>query len=270
MASPEAFGLFAAGALMSAAVTAHGGLQPPYVVVSVNGVVVVNEEIPASGGVFDLGDGGAALAFPSFDGPEYALLTLNFAVANYTPFTVPQIAVATLYLPPYMSAGAVCGGAVGVGAGLITNEPECSCENSAGAFSDSWATFKIDGSVVAQPLAGAFFSDGECKIEVDGGSASFGSPIPSLPTSPPAQSISIVIAMLVTGCGEAGASAAFQVKGVETAASGDLNSDGVVDGADLGQLLAAWGGTSGAADLNDDAKVDGADLGLLLAAWSDE
>jgi len=46
----------------------------------------------------------------------------------------------------------------------------------------------------------------------------------------------------------------------------DLNGDGVVDGADLGILLGAWGG-DGPADLNDDGVVDGADLGLLLGAW---
>ena len=51
----------------------------------------------------------------------------------------------------------------------------------------------------------------------------------------------------------------------------DLNDDGVVDGIDLGLLLAAWGPcpTSGAcpADFNDDGAVDGSDLGILLAAW---
>lgn len=46
----------------------------------------------------------------------------------------------------------------------------------------------------------------------------------------------------------------------------DLNCDGVVDGADLGILLGAWG-TSGPGDLNDDGLVDGADLGILLGAW---
>lgn len=49
---------------------------------------------------------------------------------------------------------------------------------------------------------------------------------------------------------------------------GDLNGDGVVDGADLGLLLGAWDTADDAADLNDDGVVDGADLGLLLGAWS--
>ncbi|MCA9284881.1 MAG: hypothetical protein KDA22_06695 [Phycisphaerales bacterium] len=46
----------------------------------------------------------------------------------------------------------------------------------------------------------------------------------------------------------------------------DLNGDGTVDGADLGEMLGGWGG-SGAADLNGDGTVDGADLGQLLGAW---
>lgn len=47
---------------------------------------------------------------------------------------------------------------------------------------------------------------------------------------------------------------------------GDLNGDGVVDGADLAALLAQWG-TDGPADLNDDGVVDGADLAAMLANW---
>ena len=50
---------------------------------------------------------------------------------------------------------------------------------------------------------------------------------------------------------------------------GDLNGDGIVDGADAGLLLAQWGacpsGCSG--DLDEDGDVDGADLGLFLSAW---
>jgi hypothetical protein len=50
---------------------------------------------------------------------------------------------------------------------------------------------------------------------------------------------------------------------------GDLNGDGVVDGADLGLLLAAWGSCNGCPeDLNDDGEVDGADLGVLLGSWT--
>lgn len=45
----------------------------------------------------------------------------------------------------------------------------------------------------------------------------------------------------------------------------DFTGNGAVDGADLGELLAAWG-TPGA-DLTGDNTTDGADLGELLAAW---
>ena len=47
----------------------------------------------------------------------------------------------------------------------------------------------------------------------------------------------------------------------------DLNGDGIVGGADLGLLLAAWGTADPAADLNGSGNVDGGDLGLLLSAW---
>ena len=53
---------------------------------------------------------------------------------------------------------------------------------------------------------------------------------------------------------------------------GDLNDDGVVNGADLGLLLGAWGACPGdvpgcLGDLNIDGVVNGADLGLMLGAW---
>ncbi|HMN94960.1 MAG TPA: M12 family metallo-peptidase [Phycisphaerales bacterium] len=48
----------------------------------------------------------------------------------------------------------------------------------------------------------------------------------------------------------------------------DLNQDGVVNAADLGLLLAAWG-TAGPGDLNNNGIVDGGDVGILVALWSD-
>ncbi|MFO0872365.1 MAG: M12 family metallo-peptidase [Phycisphaerales bacterium] len=47
----------------------------------------------------------------------------------------------------------------------------------------------------------------------------------------------------------------------------DLNANGIVDGADLGVLLGAWGTNNAAADLDHNGVVDGADLGLMLGAW---
>jgi len=51
--------------------------------------------------------------------------------------------------------------------------------------------------------------------------------------------------------------------------AGDLNVDGVVNGADLGLMLSSWGfcGTTCPYDLNNDGKVNGGDLGLLLSGW---
>ena len=47
----------------------------------------------------------------------------------------------------------------------------------------------------------------------------------------------------------------------------DINGDGIVDGADLGMLVASWGTAGPEADLDLDGIVGGGDLGLLLAAW---
>ena len=46
----------------------------------------------------------------------------------------------------------------------------------------------------------------------------------------------------------------------------DVNSDGVVDGADLGLVIGGWG-QPGASDVNADGTTDGADLGLVIGAW---
>ena len=49
----------------------------------------------------------------------------------------------------------------------------------------------------------------------------------------------------------------------------DFNGDGLVNGADVGLLLAAWGPCDGCPeDLDDNGVVNGADLGLLLAEWT--
>jgi len=50
---------------------------------------------------------------------------------------------------------------------------------------------------------------------------------------------------------------------------GDLDGNGVVNGADLTLLLNAWGACSGCpADLNGDGSVGAADLAILLNAWT--
>ena len=47
----------------------------------------------------------------------------------------------------------------------------------------------------------------------------------------------------------------------------DLNSDGHVNGIDLGLLLGAWGQAGAAFDLTGDNHTDGADVGVLRGAW---
>ncbi len=47
----------------------------------------------------------------------------------------------------------------------------------------------------------------------------------------------------------------------------DLNGDGRVNGADLGQLISQWGGP-GSADFNGNGIVDGGDLGTMIAEWT--
>ena len=53
---------------------------------------------------------------------------------------------------------------------------------------------------------------------------------------------------------------------------GDLNGDGVVDSADLGLLLVAWGpcprGASCPADFDENGFVDLANLIVLITNWS--
>lgn len=48
---------------------------------------------------------------------------------------------------------------------------------------------------------------------------------------------------------------------------GDLTGDGTVDGADLSDLLGAWGAADSVADLDLDGTVGGSDLAMLLSAW---
>ena len=47
----------------------------------------------------------------------------------------------------------------------------------------------------------------------------------------------------------------------------DLNQDGIVDGADMGIFLTAWGTDDPLADFNGDGLVDGEDFGQLLVDW---
>jgi hypothetical protein len=69
----------------------------------------------------------------------------------------------------------------------------------------------------------------------------------------------------IGGAGAAGR-ATVTFEGVGQACRGDLNSDGTVNGDDLGTLLGAWG-AGGVADLDANGVVNGDDLGILLGEW---
>ena len=59
-----------------------------------------------------------------------------------------------------------------------------------------------------------------------------------------------------------------EIERVTIGLQGDLNGDGLVDGADLGLMLALFGSDDPTEDLNGDGVVGGADLGLLLIDWT--
>ncbi|MHC4833072.1 MAG: alpha-amylase family glycosyl hydrolase [Planctomycetota bacterium] len=50
--------------------------------------------------------------------------------------------------------------------------------------------------------------------------------------------------------------------------SPDITRDGVVNGADLAEILSNWNSDDPFADLNDDGTVNGTDLSMLIASWS--
>ncbi|MFO0873851.1 MAG: hypothetical protein U0575_07750 [Phycisphaerales bacterium] len=54
---------------------------------------------------------------------------------------------------------------------------------------------------------------------------------------------------------------------VDPACLADLSGDSIVDGADLGIMLAAWATDDPSANIDGLGVVDGADLGLMLSAW---
>jgi len=49
--------------------------------------------------------------------------------------------------------------------------------------------------------------------------------------------------------------------------AGNLDGNGIVNGTDLGLLLAGWGEVRPELDVNDDGALEGADLRLILGAW---
>lgn len=65
----------------------------------------------------------------------------------------------------------------------------------------------------------------------------------------------------------AGAALAAATVAAADSCQGDINGDGVVDGADLALVIAQWGTPGPDADLDGTGQVDGRDIGYLLARW---
>lgn len=89
-----------------------------------------------------------------------------------------------------------------------------------------------------------------------------------LPACPPGSEVEYWISAADWCNNVATGTSKFFTEGGTPPIVGDLNDDGIVDGADLGALLGEWGQTDSPADLNDDGIVDGADLGILLGNWT--
>ncbi|MCA9283964.1 MAG: hypothetical protein KDA22_02025 [Phycisphaerales bacterium] len=168
----------------------------------------------------------------------YATLTLGDGgrvfVGGDVEFLAPSYATVTIVL----SAADVNGDALVGAAGSVALDPETP---------QVFAIELADGFV---PIAGDQFTI------LAGSEITGATPEPTLPSLPVGLAWSSVVSF------ESG-SASWVLRIVVAA---DYNGDGVVDGADLGTLLALWGGAEG--DLNGDGIVNGADLGILLAFWS--
>ncbi len=91
-----------------------------------------------------------------------------------------------------------------------------------------------------------------------------------LPTMlPPGQTANLLMdATFTEGTANTQLSMSLDAPGTPISPSADLNGDGLVNGADLGMLLSAWGTSNAAADLSGNGIVDGADLGMMLSAWN--
>ena len=105
----------------------------------------------------------------------------------------------------------------------------------------------------------------------DDGFCSLGSSVALVPDAVCGETLWIRISGVDGGTGTAG----IQIScfGGDCPCTGDLNGDGIVDGADFGLLLSGFGSCPKKGDcpgdLDGNGVVDGADIGLLLATWGD-
>ncbi|MCX5641107.1 MAG: hypothetical protein NT059_09905 [Planctomycetota bacterium] len=145
-----------------------------------------------------------------------------------------------------MALSEVCPGSGLTMASIAYNDDNCACSSGCGTTGISSYSSGLNPTNTGLPLTQNLVAGQTYHLVIGGYSATTGAVSGSLvidgPTPPPPSCL------------------------------GDLNLDYVVNGADLGLLLGAWGacpgGTPGCiGDLNNDGVVNGADLGLLLGAW---
>lgn len=146
----------------------------------------------------------------------------------------------------------------------------------------------VSGTSLGQPfsttsqgvlvLAGTFSISGNTLTMSTQGSVNETVPVPApaplvnvpfdLPTVLPAGQVArlLINGTFSNGTSTTTGSSALQVSGARVIRPGDLNGDGIVNGADLASLLTGWG-QPGPTDLNASGNTDGADLVILLTNW---
>lgn len=264
----------AAGAAVMATIALAGSAAAGngvFFELSVNGarpIVFTPEGFDVGGGVVNYAEQTFGLAGEYFfawdvntSNSEEPFISGNLVLVNTSPetqtfaFTV-TMPVTVPVLPSSFIGGSVAGGlTTDLDGGELATLPE----------TPLWQAF-IDGNVVAALLESPFAVSVFGAESVDIGPVSFGDPIPSMPGPAIEQTMSITMSFSLSSGDQGSFTSVFTA--APAGVLGDLNGDGIVDGADLGVLLSAWGACpSCAADLNGDGVVDGADLGLLLSNW---
>jgi len=113
----------------------------------------------------------------------------------------------------------------------------------------------VANGVIVSPIVG---TGGSAAVVTQAEALAAGAQGEALSSSKPSVDIAESIVDLVLGA----------CSRVPRCALGDLNCDGVVNGADLGILLGAWSGQATPADLDCNGIVDGSDLGVMLSNWT--
>ena len=192
-------------------------------------------------------------------------IPVPLGTASVESLTVTQTAAATIAIIPAKGGGWTFAGFVPVDILATIIQGDQTFEAG-----PTPAEFPIAGSLVSTPL-GLVMS-----LDLDG-SQSFDEPftqefpaqVVELPTVIPTGGIATVIfGGTVNGAsGEGTFVGSIDAFGAIDSVPGDLNGDGIVNGADLAILLGSWGDGGVPADLNGDGIVNGADLSILLGEW---